>query len=361
MIAKTEAEITKNWIENPDGRPTVSVHCMTYNQEGSIGDALDSMLMQETDFPFEIVVHDDASTDGTAAVIRRYEAAYPRIMRPIYEEENLFSRKDGQLRSVIAARISGRYVAFLEGDDVWTDPAKLQKQAAFMDSHPDCVMCTHNTVRHYLDGSRPDSLFNDWKEVHLLTEREIFFGWDVHTSSFMIKREQSVFPDEWGKYWFGDYIYLTHALACGNIYCLPDVMSRYNAHTANGVTILIQGGSREEYLARMMEKTDYLREYDTFTEGRFHGIVEEQIVSMEMFARMFSMDLDSAQTTEKAREAWAISRDPYFKQYLRDLPFRARWKTAVIYRGACLGRLWVWAMNRRAARKAPHAAGEEHV
>ncbi len=361
MTARSEAEITKNWIENPDGRPTVSIHCMTFNQEGSIGAALDSMLMQETDFPFEIVVHDDASTDSTAAVIRRYEAAYPRIMRPIYEKENLFSKKDGQLRSVINARISGHYVAFLEGDDVWTDPKKLQKQADFMRAHPDCVMSTHNTVRHYLDGARPDCLFNDWQQAHRLTERDVFFGWAVHTSSFMIRRDVSVFPDAWGKYWFGDYIYLTHSLAHGDIWFLPEVMSQYNAHTSNGVTILIQGGSAEAYIGRMLERAEYLRDYDVYTKGRFHDIVSEQIRSLELFARMFRFDLIPVQTPETAKQAREISRDPYFGSYLRGLPPRLRWMTRIKYEGAALGGLWVWAMNRRAARKAAPAAGGEHV
>ena len=91
MINKSEQEIMSTWKGDVDS-PLVSVRCTTYNHIDSLGEALDSFLEQVTDFPFEVVVHDDASTDATAAIIREYEIAYPDIIKPIYQTENQYSK-----------------------------------------------------------------------------------------------------------------------------------------------------------------------------------------------------------------------------------------------------------------------------
>jgi glycosyltransferase involved in cell wall biosynthesis len=99
--------------------------------------------MQKTNFPFIAIVHDDASTDATASIIREYELKYPEIIKPIYEKENLYHRKDGSLRKIMYDSIPKgvKYVAFCEGDDYWTDPYKLQKQVDFLDTHEDVGLC----------------------------------------------------------------------------------------------------------------------------------------------------------------------------------------------------------------------------
>ncbi len=126
-------------------RPLVSVCCLAYNHEPFIRQALDGFIMQKTPFPFEAIIHDDASTDGTAEIIREYAEKYPEIIRPIYQTENQFSRTGDYPHVAFVYPIArGKYIALCDGDDYWTDPLKLQKQVAFMERHPDCAMCYHD-------------------------------------------------------------------------------------------------------------------------------------------------------------------------------------------------------------------------
>ena len=116
----------------------VAIRCITYNHEAYIRDALEGFIMQKTNFPFVAIVHDDASTDGTANIIREYAAKYPDIIKPIYETENQYSKHDGSLGRIMTAACESygaKYYALCEGDDYWTDPLKLQKQVDFLEKH----------------------------------------------------------------------------------------------------------------------------------------------------------------------------------------------------------------------------------
>lgn len=122
--------------------PLVSIVCITYNHEKYIKQCLDGFFMQKTNFDFEILIHDDASTDKTADIIRLYEKKYPGIIKPIYQLENQYSKgvKPGNLLYPLA---SGKYIAVCEGDDYWTDSLKLQKQVDFLETNSDCSLCFH--------------------------------------------------------------------------------------------------------------------------------------------------------------------------------------------------------------------------
>jgi glycosyltransferase involved in cell wall biosynthesis len=115
--------------------PLVSIICVTYNHGKYISKALDGFIMQETSFPFEIIVHDDASKDNTAAIIKEYELKYPDLVVTIYQKENQFSKKVDIGTEFIFPKARGKYIAFCEGDDCWTDPRKLQKQADFLEAN----------------------------------------------------------------------------------------------------------------------------------------------------------------------------------------------------------------------------------
>lgn len=132
-------------MEIEDTRPLmVSIRCTVYNHERYLRDCLNGFVMQKTNFRFEAIVHDDASTDGSAAIIREYAEKYPEIIKPIYETENQYSKHDDSLRRIMNEHTHGKYIAFCEGDDYWTDPLKLQKQVDFLEANPDYGACYTN-------------------------------------------------------------------------------------------------------------------------------------------------------------------------------------------------------------------------
>jgi glycosyltransferase involved in cell wall biosynthesis len=120
-------------------KPLVAIHCLVYNHEPYLRDCFDGFVMQQTNFPFVAIVHDDASTDNSAAIIREYEEKYPHIFKPIYEKENLYT-KGGFLavNKVMNKAIDAsgaKYIAMCEGDDYWNSSLKLQKQVDFLETH----------------------------------------------------------------------------------------------------------------------------------------------------------------------------------------------------------------------------------
>ncbi|MCE5188142.1 MAG: glycosyltransferase [Eubacteriales bacterium] len=122
-------------------QPLVSIVCDTFHHAPYIRDALEGFLAQETSFSTEIIMHDDASTDGTADIIREFERAHPGRFRCVYREQNIYSQDPKILEHYVFPLARGKYVAICEGDDYWTNPRKLQMQIDYMESHPDCAFC----------------------------------------------------------------------------------------------------------------------------------------------------------------------------------------------------------------------------
>lgn len=126
-----------------DSELMVSIRCATYNHAPYIHQCLDGFIMQKTNFRFEVIVHDDASTDGTADIVREYAAKYPDIIKPMFEESNQYSVNQEAMNERINLRLTGKYIAICEGDDYWISPEKLQKQVTYMENHPECTMTCH--------------------------------------------------------------------------------------------------------------------------------------------------------------------------------------------------------------------------
>lgn len=124
--------------------PIVSICCTVFNHEKYLEQTFKGFLSQKVNFPFEIVINDDCSTDGSAEIIRKYEKKFPDIIKPIYQKENQHSKGVRPMAQLVFPRARGKYIALCEGDDYWTDPDKLQKQVDFLESHTDYSMCCTN-------------------------------------------------------------------------------------------------------------------------------------------------------------------------------------------------------------------------
>ncbi len=146
----TESEIIAKW-KSDHKKPAVSIVCTSFNHVNYIEDALKGFLIQESDFAFEIIIHDDASTDGTAEIIDRYHQKYPNIIKFIKQDVNQYSRGVSPLLLTFELA-RGDYIAICEGDDYWIHPGKLQAQYAALVNNPDIQICTHASLAETVDS-----------------------------------------------------------------------------------------------------------------------------------------------------------------------------------------------------------------
>ena len=151
-----------------DQTPIVSICCVTYNHEKYIRQCLEGFVMQKTDFPFEILVHDDASIDSTTRIVKEFEINYPHLFRCVYQTENQFLRQN-VLTNILLPMARGSYISMCEGDDYWTDSNKLQIQVDFLEKNESFVGCFHNTEERYEEDPNKSSFlycnFNSSKAI----------------------------------------------------------------------------------------------------------------------------------------------------------------------------------------------------
>lgn len=215
--------------------PLVSICCITYNHEDYIRDAIEGFIMQETDFPFEIIIHDDASTDATTDIIREYEIKYPNLIKPIYQTENQYSK--GKKATLFTFKVAkGKYIALCEGDDYWIDSLKLQKQIDEMEKHPDCYISFHPAIFRWVGGSRDDKMLGSYSKKNMIFPIETVIlggGGFMHTGSIVVNRLVipriiSFFDIAKGAP-IGDYYMQVLGAEHGGALYLSDVMSVYRS------------------------------------------------------------------------------------------------------------------------------------
>lgn len=213
------------------GKISVAIHCFVYNHEPYLRDCFEGFVMQQTDFPFVAIVHDDASTDGSAAIIREYEEKYPHIFKPIYETENQWQKHDGSLDRIMNEAIDAtgaKYVAMCEGDDYWTDPLKLQKQVDFMEANPEYSLCFHKV--RTLDVQQGDMLDDlDTQMLGHSTITDLALRNYIHTPSVLYRIYPMVYDkiQQMGNCCLGDYILWMFLAEKGPIFKLDEHMSVY--------------------------------------------------------------------------------------------------------------------------------------
>lgn len=210
----------------------VSVYCRTYNQVSYIRDALEGMLMQETDFLYKIVIFDDASTDGTSDIVKEYADKYPDIIQAMIMEKNTWHSPE---RFKISSKfmktyLKGKYIAYCEGDDFWIDRHKLQIQVDYMESHPDCAMYLHNAVwfdceDYTIKAGNP----YESKGEGNVSPGEIILMSNGHppTASFLHRRDLLDKPQFMLDASVGDYTLLLYAILHGDVYYNDRIMSVY--------------------------------------------------------------------------------------------------------------------------------------
>lgn len=209
--------------------PTVSIVSIAYNHENYIAEAIESFLMQKVNFIFEIIIHDDASTDGTQEIIKQYAKKYPEIIKPILQIENQKSKGVGIVTRTAFSAAKGKYIALCEGDDYWTDPYKLQKQVDFLEANPEFSMCVHNAIVDFEDDERKTHFFNTATQKSIITTENLIEKWSFATGSMLFRTSllPSMGGDILSKIHNGD-LYLALMVSLGGpIRYFPNVMSVY--------------------------------------------------------------------------------------------------------------------------------------
>ena len=246
----------------------VSIECTSYNHEDFIAEALESMLMQRTDFACEILIHDDASTDRTAEIIRSYEQKYPEIIKPIYQTENQYS-KDVLVELFNLERAKGKYMAVCEGDDYWTDPYKLQKQVDYMEAHPECSMCVHAAERvSAVTKKTVSSIRPSHKDKIYSVEEVIEGGGELFATNSILYSLEKIpeMPEYYLNATIGDYPLVICGALNGTLYYMDQNMAAYRVEVKGSWTNMQVSdvAKKQKHLQEVAAMLDEINAYTNF-------------------------------------------------------------------------------------------------
>lgn len=294
--------------------PLVSISCITYNHAPYIRRALSGFLSQKTNFPFEILIHDDASTDETQEIIREYEEKYPDIIKPIYRTENQYSKG---IRNISGAfnfpRARGKYIAMCEGDDYWCDDGKLQLQADYMEAHPECTMCFHAAKVITESEAFVRKEMRPYRGDRSLSAAEVIdTPCNYPTASLFFRTELATkLPDWYHKCPIGDVPIHIFMAAHGSVYYFDRQMSVYRLGVATSWTTEMDKGDRETVRKRYEAHLSDLRKmYEGFnrdTEDKYRAQTEAALKRKAFLVELNARNL-------------SVLKDPENRSFVRELP-----------------------------------------
>ena len=259
------AEIPCNEISDSDRlcrNPVVSVHMTTYNHESYIAEAIESIVRQKTDFEFELVIGEDASSDRTREICEEYQRKYPEIVRLLWSEENTYAYGGNYAR--VTARCRGEFIAICEGDDYWSDEHKLRKQVEVLRSNRAIAFCFGEYAQKNQEAGEvvyPQSTRRFWKEGVITGEEYLLAGRNAPTCTVMLRRSMLEVSAKrhsilsWCLTLGDKPLFMALALQ-GDVFCTHDVLSVYRNHEGgvtknNGMRVSRDGGIVSYYYARM--------------------------------------------------------------------------------------------------------------
>lgn len=261
----------------------VSVICTVYNHEKYLRKCLDGFVMQKTNFKFEVLIHDDASTDGSADIIREYEKKYPDIIKPIYQTVNQYSQGIKISPTYLYPRAKGKYLAFCEGDDYWCDENKLQKQFDVMENHPDCSICVHR-VSLLENGIVLDKFIPDFKIDDNIIDNNMYiklmmsgYYYLFQTSSYFIR--MSLFdyknqPEFWANSDVGDVPMILYCVSKGDLYYIDEVMSCYrNDSIGSWTNTVLKNASK--MLEHTKKTLELFNSYDKYLDYKYTNNIKK--------------------------------------------------------------------------------------
>lgn len=267
--------------------PLVSVIIITYNHEKYIRDAIEGCLEQKTDFPYEVIIHDDASTDGTTEIVREYTSKHPDIIRPIIQIENQYSIYK-KITPLVVPYARGKYIAFCEGDDYWCEPQKLQKQVSIMENDPEISMCFANVFIEDVNYPNNKRIWKKNKPSSYCPPGRIIVGGGSYAKIVSTLVKKSIF-DEIPEWYLlssvGDIVLYLLAMSKGKVFYLNDVVATHRKNVDASWTDRIKQNSknRKEHLLKLIHMRNL---FDEETNFKYHNFVmkkNREIVKLLIF------------------------------------------------------------------------------
>lgn len=264
-------------------QPLVSISCTTFNHAAYIGQCLDGFLMQKTSFQFEILIHDDASTDATQQIIEAYATKYPEIIFPMFQKENQYSRGvRGMMYRFNFPRCRGKYIALCEGDDYWTDPLKLQKQIDLLESRPEVMTSVARVNFFYQDTEQllPKKEFVNPDERQEYSLSDYLKQPFSQTSTFVFRNRQIPMPDWMGEVTAGDQTMMVILTGPeGIIHFHPDIMSVYRVNS-NSIT-------QSNILKVLLNNNKMFRHWNAYLNYQYDGLIRSRILENKLLIMLF--------------------------------------------------------------------------
>jgi glycosyltransferase involved in cell wall biosynthesis len=280
----------------------VTIFCMTYNHAKYVAKTIDGFLMQKTSYTYEIVIHDDASTDDTQKIIKFYQSKYPNIIKPILQTENQYSKNAVHYFITYLDKLNGEFIAFCEGDDYWTDYEKLQKQVTFIKQHPNCTLCTHATDYENAQGEiknielYKNNAFLETKDIILLGGGYLkFLTWLMRKDVLLKEIPNFIMAAR-----ASDYVFLLWCAFCGSVYFSCESMGVYRDVTAGGFTDTLLRNLDK----RLVHKINEIEIYKKFNEYTGHEYNDEFLyaATLSQMEIIFFADEFKMQTMKKFME-----------------------------------------------------------
>ena len=300
----------------------VTVCVLSYNHEKWLRECLESICTQKTDFDFSVLVHEDNSTDGSKAIVQEFEKKFPDKIQTIYQKENQYSKGINIVQRYVIPAIKTEYFAICEGDDFWCDTSKLQKQVDYLEKHRECNLCFHNanvvdTEGNILKTFYPRKMWND-KDLYKALEKTEgadltvadLIRLDFTPTASIVGRTENLRPlvD------FSTSLDLVVRLVTtydGHAHYFNEIMSAYRTNNPNSASGTIRT-SPEKLKKNFLERhSGLLREFDEYSKGKYHNVIEHQIKRKELIYYQHLNDLKGMKATGVFNELLLYERLKY--------------------------------------------------
>ncbi|MFI3326697.1 MAG: glycosyltransferase [Clostridia bacterium] len=288
----------------------VSVYCLCYNHEKYIRKCLDGFVMQKTNFIYEVIVHDDASTDNSANIIKEYEKKYPDIIKPIYQKVNQYSQGIKIFTTHILPKCKGKYIAICEGDDYWTDENKLQIQFDYMEIHVNCSICGHAFSKIHEDGTIMENIFSLDSIINV--SKVIMFDNMPQTATLMYRKKLiSLRPSFFSETTVGDYPLMLYMSTKGEFHCINKNMSCYRLFVPGSWVNSTAKDPKKFIIPHLDAMKVFLEKFNDYTNKEYENMINLKISQFQLqkniLERSFNKIISNEYFIKKYSFKWKIS------------------------------------------------------